>query len=64
MINFKTRVSKHKDYLVSRLIELDTDRRKLCESLTLNNKDEVVNKIIFKRELQKRYLRRLKLVKL
>ena len=58
------RIKRHKNFVSNFLRRLDQDQRKLCQNLTIQNKEEIVKKIIFKRELQKRYLRRLKLLKL
>jgi len=64
MINLKTRVSLHKNYLTDILIEIDRECNRLRLDLTQQNKEETVKKLIFKTMLQKKYLRRLKIVKL
>lgn len=64
MKNFKTRVAKHVEYLTDSLIQLDRECHQLRVNLTQENKEETVKSLIFKTKLQKKYLRRLKLVKL
>jgi len=64
MYKFKKRVSKHRDYLTDSLIQLDRECQQLRVNLTQENKEETVKSLIFKTLLQKKYLRRLNLVKL
>lgn len=64
MKNIRTRVCLHKNYLTDTLIQLDRECNRLRLNLTQQNKEETVKKLIFKTLLQKKYLRRLNLVKL
>lgn len=50
----KARVRKHKNNITSFLIKLDSECRQLRFDLNEDNKEEIVEKLIFKTILQKK----------
>tara|TARA_R100000935_G_C2695575_1_gene108245 strand:- start:251 stop:451 length:201 start_codon:yes stop_codon:yes gene_type:complete len=63
-IRYKSRVTKHKEYLADTIHGLINLRDKLSGSLTQENKDGHVKKIIFINQLKRKYLRRHNLISL
>ena len=58
----KSRVRKHKDNITSFLMKLDSECRQLRFELNEDNKEEIVEKLVFKTILQKKYRRYYKLL--
>ena len=57
MIFNKTRISKHKDSVITYLIKLDKECRDLRFELNEFNKDRIVKSLINKTDLQRKYRR-------
>ena len=58
----RSRKSEHADYIYNSLVEIDSECRDLRFKLNENNGHYVMQKMINRTELQKKYLRRLKLL--
>ena len=57
MIFNKTRISKHKESVITYLMKLDSECRDLRFQLNEFNKDQIVKSLINKTELQRKYRR-------
>jgi len=61
-LKLQSRISKHKDSVLSYLIKLDNECRQLRFELNDQNQEEIVKIIINKTYLQKKYRRYLKIL--
>ena len=61
-LKLQSRISKHKDSVLSYLIKLDNECRQLRFELNDQNQEEIIKNIINKTNLQKKYRRYLKLL--
>ena len=61
-LKLQTRISKHKDSVITYLIKLDNECRQLRFELNDQNQEEIVKNIINKTNLQRKYRRYLKLI--
>ena len=61
-LKLQSRISKHKDSVLSYLIKLDNECRQLRFELNDQNQEEIIKIIINKTYLQKKYRRYLKIL--
>tara|TARA_R100001510_G_scaffold33910_1_gene30362 strand:- start:1582 stop:1782 length:201 start_codon:yes stop_codon:yes gene_type:complete len=61
-LKLQSRISKHKDSVITYLIKLDNECRQLRFELNDQNQEEIVKNIINKTNLQRKYRRYLKLI--